>query len=264
MQDRRGGSETLMGYPVDNKIDKETELFVYIGANAIEENRQEAFNRYFKEADVNATLMPLNIREEDLGFFIHNFKNSKIKAAYFSQEYWPLVAQLLHATGSVSKDETLVDSLAIVDGAYEADFLFPKALVDMIAGNCEISGYRIALIGASELTHALVPLFAEYQPCELVLYDERVENLLPYEALAGEIPVDINRIQNREIEIRGDIIIDTIGKYQFRHTNDTICTLLTEAHPVYPNDNVYRLRYDDIFDTITEIKTREWIENGRF
>ncbi len=253
-----------MGYPVDNKINKETLLYVYIGANAIEENRQESFNRYFKDADVNATLMPLNIREDDLGFFIHNFKNSKISAAYFAQEYWPLVAQLLQSTGAINKDQALVDSLTIVDGEYETDFIFPKALTETILRKSEINKHKIALVGASDLTQSIVRMLTAYQPAELKLYDESVENLIDYERLAGDIPTDINRIQNREVFLSDtDIVIDTIGKYKLIYENDVICSLLTEAHPSHHNNNAYTLHYDDIFDTITEIKTREWIDNGR-
>ena len=252
-----------MGYPVE-KIDKETALYVYIGPNAIEENRQESFNRYFKGADINATLMPLNIREDDLGFFIHNFKNSKINAAYFAREYWPLVATLLQSTDTVTTEKMLIDSLIVNQGAYEADFAFPEAVVQSIARNKPIAGSRIAIVGASYMTEMLVGKLAGHKPTLFKLYDETIENLVPCEEKSNGITTDINRVQDREVDVRDcDIVIDTLGRDRIISNSGACCVSLAGHISSKNQNNSYTLQYDDIFDTMAEIKTREWINNGR-
>ncbi|RUM63755.1 MAG: hypothetical protein DSZ05_08185 [Sulfurospirillum sp.] len=57
-----------MGYPID-KIGPQTRLFSLIGANAIESGRESLFNNAFQQLDADCKMMPLNIREDDLGFF---------------------------------------------------------------------------------------------------------------------------------------------------------------------------------------------------
>ncbi len=252
-----------MGYPVE-KIDRETTLYVYIGPNVIEENRQESFNRHFKDADINATLMPLNIREDDLGFFIHNFKNSKIRGAVFAQEFWPLVATLLQSTGTVTSEETLIDSLIIDEGSYLADFVFPEAVFQCIINKRNIEGAQVAIIGASDMTEKLVGALVTHQPAIIRLYDETVENLMACEQQSHDIPTDINRIQGEDVDVNGcDIVIDTSGRYHILSDEMACCVTLTAQKHNINRNNTYTLTYDDIFDTIAEIKTREWIDNGR-
>ena len=262
LQNRRGGSKTLMGYPVDNKIDKETQLYVYIGPNAIEEKRESLFNRYFQEHNINAKLMPLNIREDDLGFFIHNFKNSKIKAAYCAQEYWDKVASLLQSIGVVSSDTSLIDTLHITQNSYAANFLFPLAVKKSIVQKNPIHDKTVAIIGSSPLALSVIETLKLEKPKIFALYDQIIEYLLPLEESAEPIPCDINRLDTNDISRDYDIIINCTEK-PVNITSQTVTCFVNLQNRNYAVPNaLYHIEYNTIFDTITQIITKEWITNG--
>jgi len=253
-----------MGYPVE-KIDKETQLFVYIGPNAIEEERDRYFNRHFKEADLNKTLMPLNIREEDLGFFIHNFKNSKIKGGYFAQPYQEILHGLLNDMSDEAKRCGLVDTIMIQNGAYIADVTQGYAVLDLIEERISIEKKRIAVIGATPLSKSLLWHLREKNPMLVVLMDEVVEAAAELDRIAaGHIETDIRRIQNREIDLSDiDIVIDTLCSYRPRFSKhpDLIVTLKDQPGSLYSDNGLESVTYDEIFAKIAQIKTKEWIDH---
>ena len=101
-----------MGYPIE-MIDKETSLYSLIGENAIESKKDTLFNDCFKASDVNAKMMPLNIRMDDIGFFIFGFKDSQIKAGYFQKEYWSRLHELLEDMSEEAKLCGIVDTIDV-------------------------------------------------------------------------------------------------------------------------------------------------------
>ena len=251
-----------MGYPVDNKIDKETQLYVYIGPNAIEEKRESLFNRYFQEHNINAKLMPLNIREDDLGFFIHNFKNSKIKAAYFAQEYWEKVASLLQSIHLISPDVSLVDTLHVEQNGYAAEFLFPLAVKERIRQNNPIEDKTIAVIGATPLALSVIEILKHEKPKIFALYDQTIEYLLPLEESAKPVPCDINRLDTNDISRSYDIIINCTEKPVNISSQTDTCFVNLQNRNTSVSYASCHIDYNTIFDTITQIITKEWITNG--
>ncbi len=251
-----------MGYPVDNKINKETQLYVYIGPNAIEEKREALFNRYFEQQNINAKLMPLNIREDDLGFFIHNFKNSKIQAAYFAQEYWEKVALLLQSIDVVASDVSLVDTLHINQNKYTADFLFPIAVKESILQQTTLQNRSIAVIGATPLALSVIKILKNETPGLFALYDDTIENLLPLEDAAKPVPCDINRLDTNAISQSYDILINCTTKpIQIPIQKNNCYVSIINGYNHAPHNSCF-IDYNTIFDTITQIITKEWITNG--
>lgn len=58
-----------MGYLNDKMMDRQTTLYSLIGTDVLSAGLEMEFNEKFKEIDINSKILPLNIREDDIGFF---------------------------------------------------------------------------------------------------------------------------------------------------------------------------------------------------
>jgi shikimate 5-dehydrogenase len=225
-----------MGYPLE-MINKDTILHAYVGVNAIEEEKSNIFNNYLMKANFNAKVMPLNIREDDIGFFINGFKDSKIKSGYFAKEYWQTLHNLLETQSDESKICGICDTIEVKDGQNLGSVIYGESCVSMIGEN-----KTIAIYGNSATSKSILYHLVEKSPKEIILADLVVENCLEMDALVPrKIKSDIQR--TTVDELKADVIIDS--------TNETIKI-----------DDI-TFNYEDILGKIAEIKTKEWIENGR-
>jgi shikimate 5-dehydrogenase len=241
-----------MGYPIE-MIDKETKLFALVGENAIESKRENLFNDYFKKEDINAKMMPLNIRMDDIGFFIYGFKDSQIKAGYFQEEYWQKLYELLDEMSQEAKVCGIVDTIEVVDKQNIASLSQGKAATSLLQPNNK----RIAICGNTPTIKSILIHLSQEKPKEIVLYDTVIENCLELISLIPkEIKYDVQRIQEN-IELKEyDIVIDGLVDDSITY-HDSIPTLLQLTY----HDNGY-LNYIDIEKEIAKIKTKEWINNG--
>ncbi len=233
-----------MGYPVE-MIGKDTLLFSIIGESAIEAKKEYLFNNIFKELDLDMMVMPLNIRSDDIGFFLHNFKNSKVKGAYFSKEYWKVVANLIDGQSSEAKACGMVDSLDVKDGKNRAYVVAGKAVINLIQPN----GKSVAIVGNSPLIKSIVYNLNQSDIKELILYDDVVERTLELSSLASDLNVDVERITENRVDIKADIII--VDK-------DNIKVECSGKKIDLNNEDDFL----EIEKEIAKIKTKEWIENG--
>ncbi len=235
MQTRRGGGKRAMGYPVE-MIGKDTTLYAMVGINAIEEANAEVFNRYLIEKDFDAKVMPLNIRQDDIGFFINGFKDSKIKEAYFAKEYWQTLYELLEDMSEEAKVCGMCDTIKVVEKKNIGEVYYGKACASLIEENMTISIYGNLPTAKSFLYNII-----QKSPKLVVLADMMVENCLEMSSLIPDaIKSDIQRVEAAALD--ADVIYDS--------TNQTIKI----------GDNV--LNYQDILEKIAQIKTKEWTENG--
>jgi shikimate 5-dehydrogenase len=235
MQDRRGGGKSFMGYPIE-MIGKDTTLYAYIGTNAIEQEHAEIFNNYLKAADYNAKVMPLNIREDDIGFFIHGFKDSKIKAGYFSKEYWQTLFTLLENVNEEVKICGICDYISVKDKQNKGELLYGKAASSLVGENL-----TVAIYGNTPTAKSFLYNVANRSTNLIILADMIVENTLDMQKfIPDDIKSDIQRIEAKDI--KADVIYDS--------TNERLIV----------GNNVYT--YNDILEKIAEIKTKEWIKNG--
>lgn len=224
-----------MGYPVEI-IGKDTALYSMIGVNAIEDAYSEIFNKYLIEKDFNAKVMPLNIREDDIGFFIHGFKDSQIKEAYFSKEYWETLHNLLEDMSDEVKVCGICDTIKVLDKKNIGELYYGKACVSLIGKNMTIAVYGNSSTAKSFLYH-----ITEKSPKLVILADMIVENCLEMSTIIhDDVPSDIQRVEVNKIE--ADVIYNSI--------NQTLKI----------GDNI--INYQDILEEIAQIKTKEWIENG--
>lgn len=242
-----------MGYPIE-MIDKETILFSLIGENAIESEKDKVFNDILKEHDINAKMMPLNIRMDDIGFFIYGLKDSQIKAAYFQEEYWRRLHELLEDMSEEAQLCGIVDTIDIVNKKNVAYLSQGRAAVSLL----KPTDKRVALYGNTPNIKSILYHLVQAKPKEIILYDEIVENCAELmQLIPSHIPVDIIRVQNDSIMINAcDICINAFIDDKCTY-HDSIETILELDY----HDSDY-LTYHDIEKEIANIKTKEWTNNG--
>jgi hypothetical protein len=134
-----------MGYVSEKAMDKDTTLYSIIGSSAVENSLEEPFNSIFKEMDINAKVIPLNIREDDIGFFLNGFKSSKIEAAYFEKEYWYILSKLLEDKTLEAKTCGMVDIVSVVDGKLMASVVYGRAVVELLKSRVDLSKSTISI-----------------------------------------------------------------------------------------------------------------------
>jgi len=231
-----------MGYPIE-MIGKDTALYSIIGVDAIEHKIDPYFNKYFKEADVDCFVMPLNIREDDIGFFLYNFKNSKVKGAYFEREFWSTVANLLDEKDEEAQVCGMVDSLDVIDGKNRAYVTLGKAVVSLL----EPKGKSVAVFGNTPAIKSVVYHLNLSEPKELIFYDEVVEKTLSLSAIAKDINVDVERISDESIDCEADLVIVD--------RDDLVIESKGSVFDLQKN-------FSELLEDIAKIKTKEWMKDG--
>jgi len=98
----------------DNIISKETKLFGIIGEKAGTNRLFAMINRLIKSENIDAMVIPMNIREDDFYFTVSNMKKSHVNGAYIEEEYQTSAIDLLD-----EKDE-------IVDVYNRCDFVLKE------------------------------------------------------------------------------------------------------------------------------------------
>lgn len=229
-----------MGYPVE-MIDKQTALYAYIGTSAIESAYAEIFNTILKEADFNAKMMPLNIREDDIGFFIYGFKDSQIKEGYFSREYWVTLHTLLDNMSEEAQLCGICDVISVENKQNIGKLYYGKALCELLHSKMDLTNATVAVYGNSAISKSALYNLKFFTPKEIILADMVVENCLQMQSiLPNDQAFDIERKLPNELS--ADIIID--GENELFLVGDET------------------FRYDDVLQTIAKIKTKEWMNHG--
>lgn len=236
MQDRRRGGKVTMGYPVE-MIGANTALFSLIGTDAIEHKHDTLFNDYFKAMDVDCKMMPLNIREDDIGFFLNGLKDSQIKAVYFEKEYWEKIYTLLPTSNEEINFCKICDTIDIKDGNYEMRLSIGEAIVSRIE---DMQNKTIMIIGSTPEAKSTLLHLIKHNPQKIILAHEVVEELLEMIARIPEnISHDIIRIEKTLPEEISDI------------------TLNFNAKP-YPCTLDINQDFDKILTEIAKINTKKW------
>ncbi len=79
----------------ENVISKKTKLYGLIGEKAGTNRLFVLINKLIKENNVDAMVIPMNIREDDFYFTVANMKKSKVDGAYIDKEFQEAVLELL-------------------------------------------------------------------------------------------------------------------------------------------------------------------------
>jgi len=232
-------------------IDKETSLFALIGESAIESGKAKLFNDNLNDMQVNAKMMPLNIRMDDIGFFLHNFKDSQIKAGYFQKEFWVTLFNLLDEMSDEAKVCGIIDTIDVSDGKNSAYVMQGRAAVSLL----NLKDKTLGLYGDNPSIKSIVYNLNGSGVKEVILYDDVIEKTLDLTALIPDLNVDIVRVDGDTIESCVDIFIDGRGDREI----DTSSLLLDLNIEEKVDDNL-TCYFDE--KEIAKIKTKEWVKDG--
>ncbi len=242
MQNRRRGGKITLGYPVD-KIGINTKLYSLIGTNAIEHKYDKLFNDKFKDLDADCKMMPLNIREDDIGFFLHGLKDSKIQGAFFEKEYWSTIYNLLQEGDEEVKFCAICDTIDIVNNQYKIHLTQGRAILQYIQSILDIKEKTICIIGTTPSSKSFLFHLINELPTKIILVDDIVENCInTISIIPNNIDKDVLRMQNNNIDITSDIVI-----------NFTENKIDTNNNTINIEDN-----WHTILDYIATIKSNQW------
>ena len=229
-----------MGYPVE-MIGANTALFSLIGTDAIEHKQAELFNDSFKKMDVDCKMMPLNIREDDIGFFLNGLKESQIKAVYFEKEYWERIVALLPCENEEIKFCGICDTIDIHDGAYDMRLSIGEAIVSSLG---HIDDSTIMIVGSSPEAKSTLFHLIKQKVTKIILAHEVIEELLDMLAIIpNEIEHDVIRIEEDMPENSSDKIVNFSKK--------------KVACDIDINQD-----FDKILTKIAAINTKKWSQYG--
>lgn len=112
----------------DNSITMETLLYGFIAENAHSNRFSVTVNKLFKTNAVNAMVIPMNIRPDDVAFTISQMRSSKLNGALISSEYQEDVFSLLDDMSSLVQESGYCDFIRIQNGKLFGELITPAAL----------------------------------------------------------------------------------------------------------------------------------------
>lgn len=112
----------------DNAINLETKLYGFIAENAQSSRFAVTVNKLFKEHSVNAMMIPMNIRPDDVTFTISQMRTSKLNGAIIGTEYQEEAYTLLDKMSVQCETEMYCDLIMIEEGKLRGDVIANRAL----------------------------------------------------------------------------------------------------------------------------------------
>lgn len=112
----------------DNAITTETLLYGYIAENAHSSRMSVSVNKLCKANSVNAMMIPMNIRPDDVSFTISQMRGSKLNGAIIASEYQEEAFGLLDEASDDVKANEICDFIRIVEGKLHGELIVQKAL----------------------------------------------------------------------------------------------------------------------------------------
>lgn len=112
----------------DNSITLETKLFGFIAEEAHSNRFSSMVNKLFKENGVNAMVIPMNIRQDDIVFTLSQMRESKLSGAIIASEYQGDAIRIVDQASTNAQVQGLVDLIWIENGSLYGDLIMPEAL----------------------------------------------------------------------------------------------------------------------------------------
>jgi len=121
-------------------IDKETLLFALLDDMANLSKRPKEFNTIFASSNLNASYLPLNIRDDDILFTVNGLKKSQINGVNIGESYKEEVLPILDTFSDEVKECGFVDSLTIDNGKLHGYITIGEVLASLVKGKVAIFG----------------------------------------------------------------------------------------------------------------------------
>lgn len=112
----------------DNTITVATKLYGYIAENAHSSRFSVTLNKLYKENWIDAMMIPMNIRSDDVAFTISQMRSSKLSGAIIGSEYQEEALLLVDEASSEALEGGYCDSIMIHEGKLIGDLIMPSAL----------------------------------------------------------------------------------------------------------------------------------------
>ena len=87
--------QTVDTMNANDEIKQQTKLYGLIAEHASPNRLFVLLNKLIKAQNVDAMMIPMNIREDDFYFTLSNMKKSHVNGAYIAQEYQESAVELL-------------------------------------------------------------------------------------------------------------------------------------------------------------------------
>lgn len=112
----------------DNSITVMTKLYGYIAENAHSSRFSVTLNKLYKENGMDAIMIPMNIRSDDVAFTISQMRNSKLNGAIIGSEYQEEALSLVDEASDEADQNGYCDCIMIREGKLIGDLIMPNAL----------------------------------------------------------------------------------------------------------------------------------------
>lgn len=112
----------------DNSITVETALFGFIAEEAHSNRFSTTVNKLFKSKGINAMVIPMNIRPDDLTFTVSQMRHSKLNGALIAPEYQEEVYALLDHATPACVERGVCDLILVENAQLAGDYIIDRAL----------------------------------------------------------------------------------------------------------------------------------------
>lgn len=112
----------------DNSITVMTKLYGYIAENAHSSRFSVTLNKLYKENGIDAMMIPMNIRPDDIAFTISQMRSSKLSGAVIASEYQEEALALVDDAAALVRENGYCDVIMINEGKLIGDLIMPSAL----------------------------------------------------------------------------------------------------------------------------------------
>lgn len=112
----------------DNSITVETKLYGFIAENAHSNRTSVTVNKLYKADMINAMMIPMNIRPDDVAFTISQMRSSKLNGALIGAEYQEEALGLVDRATQKALDQGYCDFIEIMNGELQGDLIMADAL----------------------------------------------------------------------------------------------------------------------------------------
>lgn len=99
----------------DNAITHETKLYGYIAEYAQSSRFSVILNGLFKTSGINAMMIPMNIRPDDVTFTLSQMRSSKLSGAFVASEYQEEAFGLLDEATETAQTEGICDFIRVCE-----------------------------------------------------------------------------------------------------------------------------------------------------
>ncbi len=206
--------------PIGKMIDKQTALFGYIAEQATTSRLPKGFGAYFDANGDNASMVGMNIREDDLLFTLNGMKSSHVKGALIGAEYTKAAMKAMDHVTKEAQVAGFVDACVVQGGKLVGHIASAAAMSTLLEPK---KHKRIAIWGSGAMAKALALNLDEKGFEELVIYVNRVESALELieavSAYTTQLRFDIERLEEKQsVNMRGfDYFINATPAGAYAH-----------------------------------------------